>query len=200
MKIIGLTGGIASGKSTVASFLKQLGVPVFDADAISRKAVEKGSDGLRQLAEAFGTGYLLPDGNLDRSKMAQLVFEDQTALSKLESIIHTYVRQEAKIFLQQCRRQGCQAAVLDIPLLIECGWYQDVDMVWLVAVDEETQIRRAMERSGMSRQEVEARIAAQMPLETKLQYADLVIDNSGSAEKTEAIVHNEWKKVIQMED
>lgn len=200
MKIIGLTGGIASGKSTVAAVLRQLDVPVFDADAVSRQAVEKGSEGLRQIVELFGADYLTASGDLDRAKMAKLVFEDKKALKKLENIVHTYVRSESEKFLQQHSKDGCPAVVLDIPLLIEGGWYKEVDRVWLVSVDEKTQIKRAMTRSGMLQHEVEARIAAQMPLAEKLQYADLIIDNSGSSDDTELFVKNAWRKVLQTED
>ena len=200
MKIIGLTGGIASGKSTVAAVLRSLGAKIFDADAASRQAVARGSQGLQQVIAVFGADYLTADGELDRPKIAKLVFEKQEALRQLEEIIHTYVRREAKKFLEQCRQQNMSAAVLDVPLLIECSWYKEVDLVWLVAVDEKTQIERAMVRSGMSEQEVRARIAAQMTLDAKRQYADLVIDNSGSRGETELIVKNEGEKVLQMED
>ena len=134
MKIIGLTGGIASGKSTVASILQKLGAHIFDADIASRQAVARGSQGLQQVIDVFGRDYLTIDGELDRQKIAQLVFENKAALGQLESIVHTYVRSEAKKFLEQCRRQNFSAAVLDVPLLIECGWYKEVDLVWLVAV------------------------------------------------------------------
>lgn len=98
MKIIGLTGGIASGKSTVADILRRLGAEIFDADAVSREAVAKGSQGLRQVIAAFGAEYLTAGGELDRAKLSRLVFEDKAALKKLESIVHAYVRQEAKVF------------------------------------------------------------------------------------------------------
>lgn len=199
MKIIGLTGGIASGKSTVAAVLRQLGAAVFDADAASREAVSKGSQGLQQVTAAFGSDYLTADGELDRARISQLVFKNKAALRQLEQIIHTYVWRAAEVFLEQARRQKLAAAVLDVPLLIECGWYQQVDAVWLVAVDEKTQIERAKARSGMTEAEVQARIAAQMPLTAKLPYADLVINNNGSLAAVEQTVQNEWQKVVQME-
>lgn len=200
MKIIGLTGGIASGKSTVAGILRRLGAEIFDADAVSRAAVAKGSQGLRQVIVAFGAEYLTAAGELDRGKLSRLVFEDRAALKKLESIVHAYVRQEAKVFLERARQKGLAAVVLDVPLLIEGGWYRDTDLVWLVAVDEKTQIERAMARSGMTEQEVKARIAAQMSLSDKKPYADLILDNSGSLEEIELTVKNAWEKVLQMED
>ena len=181
MKVIGLTGGIASGKSTIANLLRSLGAPVFDADAESRALVAKGRAALNEIALTFGIEYLTDGGELNRPKMAELVFHDKEALKKLES------------FLAECRSKNLPAAVLDVPLLIECGWYKDVDAVWLVAVDSETQIERAMARSNMTREEVKARIAAQMTLEEKKAYASLVIDNSGTFAETEKAVAAAWK-------
>ena len=193
MKVIGLTGGIASGKSTIANLLRSLGAPVFDADAESRAVVAKGSPALDEIAKAFGTEYLQADGELNRAKMAELVFNDKAALKKLEGIIHKNVHAAVQNFLADCRSKNLPAAVLDVPLLIECGWHKDVDEVWLVAVDSETQIERAMQRSQMTREEVKARIAAQMTLEEKKAYASLVIDNSGTFAETEKAVAAAWK-------
>lgn len=196
MKVIGLTGGIASGKSTIANLLRSLGAPVFDADAESRAMVAKGSPALDEIAKAFGTEYLQADGELNRAKMAELVFNDKAALKKLEGIIHKNVHAAAQSFLDDCRSKNLPAAVLDVPLLIECGWHKDVDEVWLVAVDSETQIERAMQRSRMTREEVKARIAAQMPLEEKRACADFVIDNSGPLEAAQKTVTDAWRTLV----
>ena len=196
MKVIGLTGGIASGKSTIANLLRSLGAPVFDADAESRAMVAKGSPALDEIAKAFGTEYLQADGELNRAKMAELVFNDKAALKKLEGIIHKNVHAAAQSFLDDCRSKNLPAAVLDVPLLIECGWHKDVDEVWLVAVDSETQIERAMQRSQMTREEVRARIAAQMPLEEKRACADFVIDNSGPLEAAQKTVTDAWRALV----
>lgn len=182
MLIIGLTGGIASGKSTVSKALREMGLPVFDADESSRQAVKNGSQGLKLVVEAFGTEYLDQQGELNRPKVAELVFRDKEALHTLESIIHKAVWQEAEDFMAAHKNE--KAVVLDVPLLIECGWHLKVDQVWVVAVKPETQIVRAMARSGMTREEVVARIKAQMSLEEKVTYADFVIDNSGELENT----------------
>lgn len=196
MIVIGLTGGIASGKSTVAAELRRLGLPVFDADEASRQAVAAGSEGLKLLQQTFGSEYLTTTGELNREKVAALVFSDKEALKKLEAIIHKIVLSEVDCFLQECRSQGCQAAVLDVPLLIECGWHEKVDTVWLVAVSIEEQIKRAMLRSGMPEADVKRRIAAQMSLEEKKAYAGVVFDNSGELENTLSAVRKEVKKIL----
>ena len=196
MKIIGLTGGIASGKSTVATELRKQNVPVFDADEVSRNAVAKGSKGLVLVAEAFGAEYLTADGEMDRAKISQLVFSDKEALKTLEGILHKIVWDEAEAFLAEARAQKAKLAVLDVPLLIETKWHERVDLVWLVAVSKEQQIKRAMIRSGMTEEEVKARIAAQMSLEDKKKFADVVLDNSGALEETLAQVHAELAKLL----
>lgn len=196
MIVIGLTGGIASGKSTIAAELRRLGLPVFDADEASRQAVAAGSEGLKLVQQTFGSEYLTTTGELNREKVAALVFRDKEALKKLEAIIHKIVLSEADCFLQECRSQGCQAAVLDVPLLIECGWHEKVDVVWLVAVSIEEQIKRAMLRSGMPEADVKRRIAAQMSLEEKKAYAGVVFDNSGELENTLSAVRKEVKKIL----
>ena len=184
MITIGLTGGIASGKSTVSAELRRQGVPVFDADQNAREAVAKGSQGLALVVEAFGREYLTAEGELNRPKVSELVFRDKGALQVLEGILHKIVWQNAEAFLQAQRQQGAKVAVLDVPLLIETGWHKQVDRVWLVAVSRRQQIQRAMLRSGMTEAEVVARIDAQLSLEEKKKYADLVLDNSGSLEHT----------------
>ena len=196
MKIIGLTGGIASGKSTVATELRKQNVPVFDADEVSRNAVAKGSKGLALVAEAFGADYLTSDGEMDRAKISQLVFSDKEALKTLEGILHQIVWDEAEAFLAEAREQKAKLAVLDVPLLIETKWHERVDLVWLVAVSKEQQIKRAMIRSGMTEEEVKARIAAQMSLEDKKKFADVVLDNNGALEETLEQVHKELAKLL----
>lgn len=191
MITIGLTGGIASGKSTVSAELRRLGLPIFDADAEAKLAVAKGSEGLAQVIAALGSEYLTAEGELNRAKVAERVFHDKNALKTIEAIIHKIVWARAEQFMQENRSAEKQLAVLDVPLLIECGWHKLVDSVWLVAVSRKQQIERAMLRSGMTSDEVEARIAAQMSLAEKKKYADIVLDNSGTLEETLAAVHKE---------
>lgn len=191
MITIGLTGGIASGKSTVSAELRRLGLPIFDADAEAKLAVAKGSEGLAQVIDALGSEYLTAEGELNRAKVAERVFHDKEALKTIEAIIHKIVWARAEQFMQDNRSAEKQLVVLDVPLLIECGWHKLVDSVWLVAVSRKQQIERAMLRSGMTADEVEARIAAQMSLAEKKKYADIVLDNSGTLEETLAAVHKE---------
>ena len=196
MIVIGLTGGIASGKSTVSGELSRQGVPIFDADQNARDAVAKGSKGLTMVVETFGNEYLTVEGELNRPKVSELVFRDKQALKTLEGILHKIVWENAEGFLKEQQEQGAKLAVLDVPLLIETGWHKQVDKVWLVAVSRQQQIERAMLRSGMTEAEVVARINAQMSLEEKRKYADMVLDNSGSLEQTLAQVQGELKKLL----
>ena len=196
MKIIGLTGGIGSGKTSVAAKLRALGARVFDADEAAKKAVLTGTEGFLKVVETFGPQIVDADGKLNRAALAEIVFNDKASLRKLEEIIHSYVWQETDKFLSECQQSGERAAVLDIPLLIECGWHQKVDEVWLVVLPVEEQIMRTMKRSGMTAEAVQARIAAQMPLDQKKKYATLVIDNSGAWEETEKQVIAAWEKAV----
>lgn len=195
MLVVGLTGGIASGKSTITKELRSFNIPVYDADEESRLAVAKGSPALEQVAETFGKEYLTAEGELNRPKVAELVFNDKEALKKLERIIHTVVWAKAEQFMAACKERQEKLCVLDVPILIETGWYKQVDEVWLVVVSKEQQIQRAMLRSGMTREEVEARINAQMSLEDKKAYAQRIIDNSGSLEETLVQVHGLLKSL-----
>ena len=197
MKIIALTGGIGSGKTSVAAKLRALGARVFDADEAAKNAVLPGTEGFFKVVESFGPQIVDADGKLNRTALAEIVFNDKAALKRLEEIIHSYVWQETDKFLNACREAGECAVILDIPLLIECGWHQKVDEVWLVVLPVEKQIMRTMKRSGMTAEAVQARIAAQMPLDEKKKYATLVIDNSGAWEETEKQVITAWEKAVK---
>ena len=197
MKIIGLTGGIGSGKTSVAAKLRALGARVFDADEAAKNAVLPGTEGFFKVVESFGPQIVDADGKLNRMALAEIVFNDKESLKRLEEIIHSYVWQETDKFLNACREAGERAVILDMPLLIECGWHQKVDEVWLVVLPVEKQIMRTMKRSGMTAEAVQARIATQMPLDEKKKYATLVIDNSGAWEETEKQVITAWEKAVK---
>lgn len=197
MIVIGLTGGIGSGKSTVSSYLRMLQIPVFDADVSSRSAVAKGSDCLAAVTALLGTDCLLETGELNRPLAAQRVFADPALLKKFEKLVQDQVWKDAMNFLGRHREQNTPIVVLDVPLLIESGWYRSVDQVWLVNVSRKIQLERAMLRDHATRAEIMARIEAQMPLEEKLAYADVVIDNTGSLEETKKQVRTFLRRVAQ---
>ena len=195
--VIGLTGGIASGKSTVSRFLSRLGAVVIDVDIIAREVTSPGSLGLRRIIEAFGQEFLFPDGSLDRKKLAQLVFHDKGALKLLNSIVHPLVMERVEDILEALSRksqiEGVKTVVvLDAPLLLEAGADRLVDEVWVVSVDEKTQMERLMKREGFSREEALSRIRSQMPQKEKEKRADRIIDNSKTPEETEKIVKAAW--------
>ncbi|MDT8900729.1 dephospho-CoA kinase [Anaeroselena agilis] len=194
MRVIGLTGGIASGKSTVSGMLRELGARVIDADAIAREVVEPGRPARDEIVAWLGRDILLADGSLDRRKLGELVFGDSKARAVLEGITHPRITAAAKEALAAAEREGCAAAVLDVPLLYEAGWDAYVDEVWVVYVDAATQLRRLMERDSLTEGQAAARVAAQMSLEEKARRADIVIDNSGAPESTAAQVAAAWRR------
>lgn len=196
MRIIGLTGGIASGKSTVAHVLEELGIPVIDADHLARRAVERGTSALSAITSEFGSKVIKDDGTLDRPALAKIVFSDPEKLKRLEAITHPAIRQLAEEELNNYRAKETPAVVYMAPLLIEAGLTAKVDEVWVVYADEETQIRRVMGRDNSSRKEALARIAAQMPMDEKAKLGKVVIDNRGTLadleQQVKDICHREF--------
>ncbi|NNV06067.1 dephospho-CoA kinase [Geobacillus sp. C56-T2] len=181
---IGLTGGIASGKSTVSAMMRQLGLPVIDADEAARAVVRPGEDAYRQIVAAFGPGILQKNGDIDRAKLGEIVFSDEAERTKLNAIVHPAVRRHMLAEKEELVRAGAKTIVLDIPLLFESGLTDWVDKVLVVFVDEETQLRRLMARNGFTKEEALARIRAQWPLAEKVKRADAVLDNNGTIEET----------------
>lgn len=193
MIIIGLTGGIASGKSSVAKELKRLGAEIIDADLIAREVVEPGQLAWRNLIDYFGKDILFTDGTINRKKLAAYIFEDEQKRKKLEDITHPEILAALKDRVAKARSTGRKILVLDIPLLIEVNWTNLVDKVWLVYVDHATQIRRLIQRDNITLSEAELRLAAQMPLETKKKYADVIIDNTGTFKETKSQILKAWE-------
>ncbi|MCX2186761.1 dephospho-CoA kinase [Limosilactobacillus pontis] len=183
-KIIGLTGGIASGKSTVSALLRQAGIPVIDADQVARQVQRPGSVALDKLAAAFGPAIIAPDGSLNRQQLGQRVFDDPAARQELDRIVQALIKDTIWQAVDNLRRQGVANVVLDVPLLFEAGYDTDCDLVVVVRVSPATELRRLMARNGYSRAAAQARIAAQLPLSVKVAKADVVIDNDGSLEET----------------
>jgi dephospho-CoA kinase len=180
VRVIGLTGGIASGKSAVADIIAGYGLEVIDADQLARDAVVPGSAGLRQIAAVFGHGILNGDGTLNRAALAEAIFSDSSLREKLESILHPAIKELAQKRLQKLRQKKVTVAFYMAPLLIEAGAVDRVDEIWVVYVDRETQLERLQNRDSLSREEAEKRLAAQMPMAEKLTYGRIVIDNCGS--------------------
>lgn len=178
MKIIGLTGGIGTGKSTVSAYLAQKGCKIIDADLISHQMTEAGSPCLAEIKDAFGEDVFLRDGNLDRKKVGRLVFADATKKETLEQIITRRVIEKTLRILQDCRAQQEDLVVLDAPLLFECGMQRYTDETWLVVCRTETRLRRIAARDGLAEEDIQKRIANQMSTEQKEKLADYIIDNS----------------------
>ena len=193
MKWVGLTGGLGSGKSTVARALQARHFPVLDADQVARDVVVKGSTGLQSVLQALGTHLLLPSGDLDRSKLAQEIFFDKTKKQLLESIMHPLIRQDVQRRKDELEAQGVQIALYDIPLLYETDSEKLFDAVLLVTCSRPTQVRRLKARNNWSDAEVEARLLAQLPLLEKEKRADFVIVNEGTLEDLELEVDRAQK-------
>jgi dephospho-CoA kinase len=195
MRLIGLTGGIASGKSLVSRQLQRLGAMVIDADRIARDVVQPGSPGWEMIVREFGRSFIDGDGGLDRKALGQLVFNNPRELDRLNRITHPLILAEIERLLQQCRSGHEGVAVLDAPLLFETGLDRSVDEVWVVMVDHQTQVKRLMERDRLTEQDAGRRILLQIPLEEKASRADRVIDNRGLPEETERQVRAAWHLV-----
>lgn len=184
LRVFALTGGIASGKSTVARHWRSLGLPVVDADELSRRVVAPGTPGLAAIVERFGPSVIDDGGALDRGALGRIVFGNPAARRDLEAIVHPRVQQAAAEELARIAATGRELACYEVPLLFETGQQDAYRPVVVVAVDEATQLERAMQRDGLGAGEARARIAAQMPLAEKVARADYVIDNSGPIPST----------------
>ncbi len=184
MHVFGLTGGIASGKSTVAGRLRARGIPVIDADELAREVVAPGSEGLRAIVETFGTGVLGPGGALDRKALARIAFSDIAARKKLEGITHPRITRLALERAQEHARAGEPLACYEAALIVENGMADAFRPLVVVACPEDVQVARVRARDGASAEDALARIRAQKPLSEKVAVADHVIDTSGSMEES----------------
>lgn len=194
MLLVGLTGGIGSGKSTVAHLLERRGAVVFDADALAREAVEPGTPGHDAVVERFGANVLAPGGELDREALASIVFADPAARRDLEAIVHPEVR---RLFAEGCEayRETDRVVVFSAPLLVETGMHTAFEILVLVSVPVEAQIERLLRDRAMSEDQVRARIDAQAPLEEKAAVADIIVDNEGDLDDLEAQVDSLWDQL-----
>jgi dephospho-CoA kinase len=183
--LVGLTGGIATGKSTVSNMLRGLGAEIIDADLVARQVVEPGQPAWREIVEEFGRDVLSPDGTLDRKKLGAIVFADPDRRKRLEAITHPAIRARVKARVDELAARGFAGIVFyDAAILIEALGHQDMDRIVVVMTDEATQVARLRGRDGTDDAEGRRRIASQMPLAEKAKLADHVIDNSGDREAT----------------
>lgn len=188
MKIIGLTGGIGSGKSTVAQLLVQEGWVLVDADRIARDIVEPGQPALAELADAFGEDILQADGSLDRGLLASRAFTSREKTDLLNSITHPRIQEETQARFEAARQGGADFVVYDMPLLVDKGLHNDMDATIVVDVDVEERVRRLVEYRGLEESDARRRIAAQIPDDVRRAAADFVIDNNGPRDKLDAQV------------
>ncbi len=191
--VLGITGGIASGKTTVAQAFQALGAVVVSADMLAREIVRPGTKVLREIVDCFGCQVLQEDGTLNRPLMADLVFNDDQARMALNGITHPAIAALARTRLREAEQGGAPLVIYDAPLLYEVGADRAVDKVLVVKIDAEIQLARLMDRDGINRQQALVRVAAQMPQEEKLSRADFVVDNSGTAKETQDQVRSLMK-------
>ena len=194
---IGLTGGIASGKSTVLTYFKDKGIPYIDADIVAREVVELGTEGLQAIVETFGSHVLHADGTLNREALGAIVFHNEEKRQLLNSCLKTHIRNRIMELTSQYEQGNTPILIYDIPLLIEGEWYTMMDEVWLVYVNETTQIERLMSRNGYTREDALARINSQMRLDDKRAYADIIVDNNGTPHDLTVQLNTIWNERIE---
>lgn len=196
MRVIGLTGGIASGKSTVASILAEFGATIIDADKVAREVVKPGEPAWHDIRKTFGDDILLANGNLDRKLLGEIIFNDPAKRQILNSIMHPRIIEECLKIIEHFKEAGMQIVILEAPLLIETGMDTMVDEVWLVVVDVETQISRLIKRDGLTRGQALKRIKSQMPLEQKILKADKIIDGQLNITELRSCLKTLWNNIL----
>jgi dephospho-CoA kinase len=195
--VVGLTGGIGCGKSTVAGILAELGALVIDADRLGHEAYRPGSEGFRRVREAFGPGVVAPDGTIDRHALGRVVFADPAARERLNAIAHPLIAEEIRRRVTAARAGGFDGPiVVEAAVLVEAGWRTLVDRLWVVSADRETAIARVAAARGLPREEVERRIDAQIADAERRRAADLVIDNRGTPGALRAQVETAWRRLV----
>ena len=200
-RVIGLTGGIGSGKSVVARLLGERGAAVIEADTTAHQVYRSGTDGWSEIVAAFGKEILDCHGNISRKKLAGIVFRDDAARNRLNAIVHPQVRRLLSDQVARVQRRGGKVVVVEVPLLVEAirsaaSWTRMFDEVWVVTAPEAQVIDRVRARGGMSEATIRAVIAAQVTVEERLPYADVVIDNSGSVERLRGRVATLWRERV----
>jgi len=199
MKVIGLTGGIASGKSTVAKMLESLGAHIIDADKIARNLVAINMPAWFKIKECFGEDFFLANSEIDRKKLGKAVFADESMRKKLDEIMFPCIKSEISKKIDMLKdKEATGVIVIDAALLIEAGWHVLADEVWLIKIDVNTQRKRLIKRDTISDIQAQERIDSQMSLEKKAQFADNIINNSSSFANTEKQVKRLWKEICQI--
>lgn len=196
MKIIGLTGGIACGKSTVSAYLKQKGVYIIDGDAIAKELSVPGKSIWKAYVEHFGDKILNSDKTLNRRLIGQIVFTDESEKMWMNNTMHPLIKQAIIEKIEKYKQDKVKVVVLDIPLLYEANWDKFADEVWVVRIDKQLQIERIQNRDKLTQKEAISRIEAQMPVEEKAKRADVVIDSSNTPEITCKLVEKIWNERI----
>jgi dephospho-CoA kinase len=191
--VVGLTGGIAAGKSTVASMFHELGAPVLDADNLAREVTARGSETLRRIAKELGEQILDRAGELDRKALGRLVFSDPGARARLEAIVHPVIAGAARERIEELARDGHSVVIYEAALLVETNRHREMDRLVVVTAGDAARIARLMARDGLDRAQAEARLAAQLPQRQKAELADYVIDNSGPLAQTRARAESVWR-------
>ena len=193
--IIGLTGSIATGKSTVAKMLKEYNLPIVDADVVARQVVEPGTDTLKQIAQLFGQDVIKEDGTMDREKVGAIIFHQPDKRQQYNGVIHPAIRTEMLRQRDEYIAKGEPHVIMDIPLLFESKLQHFVEKILVVSVTEEIQLQRLIERNGFTEEEARARISTQLPISVKIEGADAVVYNDGTIEQTKQqlnIILKDW--------
>jgi dephospho-CoA kinase len=196
VKIIGLTGGIGSGKSTVAHFLAELGAEVVDLDKVGNEALKIGGGAYKKTIREFGKGILDKDGEIDRAKLGSIVFHDREALKRLNKIIHPEIDKFVARKLKKIRRQGTKVVILEAAVMLEAEKTRQVDEIWVTVASEKVVLERLLKRSGYSEEDIKARISSQMTNEERIKQANVVINNDGTLDELKARVKLEWEKLL----
>lgn len=196
MKIIGLTGNIASGKTEVAKIFKELGAKVIDADKIAREVVEPGEAAWQEIVEEFGGNILNPDGSINRKKLGEIIFNDDKKREQLNRITHPRIMTKLKETIDNYKKENVKLVIIEAALIVERGGLLKlIDELIVVSADAETQIERIMTRDGLRRDEALSRMESQMPISEKTKHATYIIDNSESLEETRKQVEEVWEKI-----
>ena len=194
-RVIGLTGGIGSGKSTVSRFLAELGAAVIDADKIGHEVYRPDTDTWRKLVKTFGRGILTADNTIDRKKLGAIVFSNEEELKRLNAIIHPQITEVIKKQIDDYRRKDAKVIVLDAPVLLEAHAKNLVDEVWVVVANEENVIKRAVARTGLREEQIRDRIRAQMSKTERIKNAQVIIYNDGTPEDLRGKIKNLWEQI-----